>query len=335
MNQLQTLKVKLFGQESVIYGDTLILGGKNTIPKMQRLLLILLNAGKNGIAKHWLLENLYGGEELADSSNNLRVTFFRLKKVLLESGLPEYDYIVLRDGKYYWQCPMNMEVDTEKFKELLAQAEREKDSEKKVSLLKEACRLYTGEFLQKLSAEEWVLWESIEYKQKYFRSLETIFTHLLEKKEYEEALDLAELVCALYPLDEWQSVKIECYIGMNRFKEALQEYENTARLLVEELGVTPSEKMMRQFEIMSEHISNRPQVIGEIKDKLREKKMETGAFFCSLPSFRDAYRILRRAMERSGQSIYLLLCTLVGGNGHPMEEQVILVHLWNLPTENM
>ena len=76
--------------------------------------------------------------------------------------------------------------------------------------------------------------------------------------------------------------------------------------------------MMKQFRIMSEHISNRPQIISEIKADLREDPDQRGALFCTFPGFRDAYRMMRRGMERSGQSIFLVLCTVIDGKGRPM-----------------
>jgi len=180
--------------------------------------------------------------------------------------------------------------------------------------------MYSGEFLQKLSGDEWVLVESIHCKKLYTFALQQACRLRMEQHEYDSVLRMVEPACEMYPFDEWQSVKIDCYIAMNHYKDALKEYEDTARLLFEELGVSPSERMLEQFHKMSEHIRNRPQMIGEIKCNLRESTPERGAFFCTFPGFRDAYRMMRRGMERSGQSVFLLVCTLTDSKGHPMED---------------
>lgn len=70
--------------------------------------------------------------------------------------------------------------------------------------------------------------------------------------------------------------------------------------------------MLEQFKTLSSHITNRPQAIGEIKGGLREEKRENGAFYCTLPGFRDAYRIIRRGMERNG-SVCILIGVYPGG----------------------
>lgn len=318
MGTLPVLKVRLFGKERITYGDEPILYGRNSVTKAMKLLMILLHSGKDGIPRNKLLEDLYGREEVSDAANNLRVTIHRLKKMLVEAGLPEYEYIISRNGIFYWDSPMETEVDTEVFKDLLAQVEAEPDLDKRLTLRKEACQLYRGEFLQKLSGDEWVLMESVQYKNMYSQALQQVCAVLMECKEYEEALRMVQPACEMYPFDEWQAVKIDCYIAMHRYKESMQEYERTTKLLIEELGVSPSERMMKQFKLLSEHISNRPQVIEEIKEGLRENPEEKGAFFCTLPGFRDTYRVIRRGMERNGQSVFLMVCTIVDSKGRPM-----------------
>ena len=87
--KLPVLKVRLFGKEKITYDSNVVLYGRNTVTKGMRLLLILFYYGKRGINRNILLENLYGEEDLSDASNNLRVTIHRLKKMLIDAGLPE------------------------------------------------------------------------------------------------------------------------------------------------------------------------------------------------------------------------------------------------------
>lgn len=318
-NKLPLLRVRMFGKERITYGNEQIIFGRNSITKAMKLLLILLHYGKEGIARNRLLQDLYDREELSNVSNNFRVTLHRLKKMLVDAGLPEYEYIVSKDGYFYWDSPMEIELDTEVFKDKISAAKQSEDPKEKINLLREACQLYNGEFLQKLSGDEWVLMESVQYKNMYTYALEALCSLLMEYREYDEVLKIVEPACEMYPFDEWQSVKIDCYIAMNHYKDALREYESTAKLLIEELGITPSNKMMEQFRIMSEHIRSRPQIITEIQGGLQEDNEEKGAFFCTFPGFRDAYRVIRRGMERNGQSVFLMVCTLVDSKGRPLE----------------
>jgi len=317
--KLPVLKVRLFGKEKITYGNNIVLYGRNSVTKGMRLLLILFYYGKKGINRNILLESLYGEENLSDASNNLRVTIHRLKKMLLDAGLPEYDYIYYKGGNYYWDSPMETQVDTDIFQNLLAEAEEEENKERKIAILTEACNLYHGDFMQRVSDMEWVLLEAVRFKDMYTNALQQLCDFLMQEKKYVQALKQADAACKIYPFDEWQIVKIDCYMALNRYQDALKEYESTARLFVEELGITPSQKMTDRFGAMSKNMGSRPQVISEIKEGLNDEKEEKGALFCSFPGFQDAYRIVKRGMERSGQSVCLLVCSLVDSQGRPMK----------------
>ena len=319
--KLPVLKVHMLGGFSMEYGDKPISFRRNTATKSMKLLQILLHCGEGGIARGKLLESLYGREELADVANNLRVTSHRLKKMLVDAGLPEYDYIQIKSGIYRWSSPMEVEVDVHVFSNLVDSSKTEASEDKKIQLLKSACEVYHGEFLPGLSGEDWVLLESVQYKKKYTQALSQICDSLMKQREYETVLDLCEKARELYPFDEWQSVQVDCLMALNRYKEAIQLYEDTAKLFFEELGISPSEKMMNQFNEMSAKMSHKPQAINEIKGGLKEDEEEDGAFYCNLPSFRDGYRLVRRIIERSGQSVYLMLCTVTDGKGRPMENK--------------
>lgn len=314
------LEVCVLGGLSVVYGDRPISFGRSTITRALKLLQILLCHGDRGISRKRLLEELYGREELADVSNNLRVTAYRLKKILMEVGLPQHDYIVIKKGNYYWNAPMETELDVDIFTELLEKAKAAKDEDAKIQLLKEACQMYKGDFLPELSGDEWVMIANIKYKEKYTEALKQLSSMLIEKQEYEEALRLIDPACDMYPFDEWQSVKIECYIKLGRYDEAMEEYEKTARMFFEELGVSVSDKMLDQFEIMSSHMNFMPHEMEDIKRHLEEEKEQSGAYYCSLPSFRDSYRLVSRIVERNGQSVYLMQCSITNGKGQPMEK---------------
>ncbi len=105
------------------------------------------------------------------------------------------------------------------------------------------------------------------------------------------------------------------------YDEALKEYENTAKMFVDELGVYPSERMMKLFEQMNGRMNFKTQSLPEMEKRLKETDKGSGAYFCSLPGFRDTYRLLARIVERNGQSVYLMLCSITNGKGQPMKNE--------------
>lgn len=267
------LNVRMLGDFSITYEGRQVSFGKNTATKAMKLLQILIYYGEQGIAREKLLNALYVREELADAANNLRVTAHRLKKMIIDAGLPEYDYIVIKKGIYRWNAPVPTVVDARKFQELYEEAQNCADTKQKEELLKQVCNMYRGEFLPEISGDEWVLLESVQYKKLYSNALKELCDGLIEKCDYEEALLFCEPACRLYPFDEWQSIKIECYLGMKRYKEAMKEYDDTAKLFFEELGISPSERLMEQFDQMSSQLKHvKPKEIQDIKQRLKEDK---------------------------------------------------------------
>ena len=233
-DHLPVLKVRLFGGFSASYGEIPVSFGRNTTTKAMKLLQILLYHGDTGISRDKLLDELYGREELADAANNLRVTAHRLKKIIVDAGLPSHDYINIKKGIYRWDAPMPTEVDAHQFVILSKDVQACTDKVKKLALLKKICLMYRGEFLPELSGDEWVLVESVQYKNIYSESLQELCKLLIERGE--------------------------------------------------------------------------------------EDYVRGGAFYCSLPSFRDTYRLVSRIIERNGQSVYLMLCSITNGKGMPMDK---------------
>lgn len=277
------LNVRMLGDFSITYEGRQVSFGKNTATKAMKLLQILIYYGEQGIAREKLLNALYVREELADAANNLRVTAHRLKKMIIDAGLPEHDYIVIKKGIYRWNAPVPTVVDAREFQKMYEEAQNCADTRQKEELLKQVCDMYRGEFLPEISGDEWVLLESVQYKKLYSNALKELCDGLIEKCDYEEALLFCEPACRLYPFDEWQSIKIECFLGMKRYKEAMKEYDDTAKLFFEELGISPSERLMEQFDQMSSQLKHvKPKEIQDIKQRLKEEKGQGGAYYCSL-----------------------------------------------------
>lgn len=85
-----------------------------------------------------------------------------------------------------------MDVDVWKFRELIEGAEKETDEVRKAELLKAACQMYRGEFLPKLSGQEWALLAAASYKKMYCDALTWIIEWLKKRREYDEILCLVE-----------------------------------------------------------------------------------------------------------------------------------------------
>lgn len=327
-NDWPELKVFMLGRFSVIYGDQqLSLGKSNTTKAMKLLQLLLASSEQGGIQRSRILEDLYGREEVADTGNNLRVTLHRLKKLLADSELPEFDYIQMTDGLYQWKCPMPLYLDIHEFTSTLKEAEEKPTQEERIQCLERACRIYRGEFLPMMSGEEWVIISSVSYKAKYSKALSEVGDYLIKKKEYARLLELVETAAQIYPFDEWQIYQMEALAGLNRHKEAFEVYRKAEQMFMDELGITPSENMKSCYEHIGRKQNDLYRSVDEIKERLGEEDRDDGAYYISLPGFRDGYRLVRRIIERNGESVFLMVCAITDGKKGMMENEEKLAAL--------
>ena len=324
MEKENCLKVQMLGDFVMTYQGKMIQLGRNQTTKVLQLLQLLLYAGHQGLTRVQLMERLYDSDREGDRANNLRVTVFHLRRLLKNTELPKEQYINTEGGRYRFVSSFPVEVDAAHFEHLLAQAEQTNNSERRLELLKEACYYYKGYFLPALSGEEWAIVAGAHFQHLYFTALEEVCQKMKQRREYAEILELCSQAAALYPFDEWQIYQIECLLGLERPKEAMALYERTTEMYFDELDMSPSERMVECFRQMSNQIQLNTGNLHEIQQMLREEPEETGAYYCTYPSFMDIYRVIVRTMERTGQSVYLLLCTISDERQRRAEESETL-----------
>lgn len=97
---------------------------------------------------------------------------------------------------------------------MVLSAQEEQEQEKKMAILEQALRLYRGDFLPKLSGEDWVLLEAVRYKHEYEESLQQVLEYKSREQKYDDMLQIAAMASDPYPFDEWQCYKIEALMGM-------------------------------------------------------------------------------------------------------------------------
>lgn len=310
MNQ-NILKVRMLGCFSLEYkGKELVLDRNNVSKTTQLFQLLLLHTQDGGISKAALIDALYGRTEVENKNGSLNNTLFRLRKQLKAAGLPESNYININGGMCTWDPEIAVWVDVCEFENLVALIRKEKRETDRLHLLMEAWKCYRGEFLPDMIGENWAAVENVKCRDDYFMCTEELCKWLKEHERYEELHRVSHVAAKIYPFDEWQIWEIESLIGMSRYKEGLEVYKDTERLLFEEMGVEPSAKMLEQFQFMGERTSQAAGAIGDIKERLKEKDEAVGAYYCPFPSFIDIYHVFSRMMERSGLSVFVMLCTL-------------------------
>ena len=320
------LHIRLFGGLAIDYEGKTMSIGRNKASKYIQLLELVWLSGRQGVSKDELISTLYDREEQSNPNNSFNNLIYQLHKRLKKSGLPHYEYVVCRDGVYYSDEAVELEIDALNFIRFVEQARSATNSEEELLYYNKAYKLYRAELLPELSTQEWVIIKSVKLQKLYSECIIALGTYYENRKEFEDMLKVYKKAAEIYPDDEWQIGEINALIGAGNYNEAYRVYNETVRYYTDELGIEPSNELINSFGRMSSHIDASPSKIQQIRDDIINKresldKKDEGAYDCSYPSFIDAYHILSRNMERSGQSVYMMLLTIVDYEGKMITNQ--------------
>lgn len=307
------MHVSMLGGMAIDYGGRLLTFPRSSSSKFMQLLALLLLSGQKGIAKSELIGSLYNGEDGINLNRNLNNVIYRLKKQLVSAGFPEEEYIILENGRVYFSSSFPQEVDVIRFQEAVLNA-RTASAEVCRNLLEGALHLYSGEVLPEYAAELWAIQKRQECKNLYMEAVQNLGELLKKAGDIKGARELYRRAAKIYPFDDWQVMEMDCLIVMKEFNEAYTVYNETAKKYSEELGLPPGEELLARLHAMEKQMLHPVGSFSEIR-KLLDQGESGGPYYCYYPSFLDSCQILARIAERSGISIYLLLCTLTEKSG--------------------
>lgn len=320
------LRVKTMGGFQLFWDNRPISLGKQSGSNIIRLFMLLMLYLEKGVSRERLIRALfYEQMEDSDVGANLRITVYRLRKALDKAGViaPKGEELILAEqGLYQWNPKVPVWVDIREFDRLAEMAVSEADPEKSLAIGESALKLCEGDFLPALSTEEWVNACQVRYGGSYRRLFTHLYQILTDKKDHQRAWELASRAASLYPYEEYQIFELDCLIALGRFDDALQLYEETAKLYFQEMGLEPSEEMSERFRKISDHNQVSAVSLEGIRQRLKDSREQShGPYYCALPSFIDNFRFVQRILERTGQSAYIEVIMLEDSSRMPLPPQ--------------
>ena len=323
------LQVRTLGRFSISWKGNVIIGGANySESQFVYLIQALIHAGSKGVSRTDLEEILFESREITNLRHATQSVIYNSKKKLKQAGLPDVNYIEQRNGIFYWTDKIPVIEDAVVFEELFHKAEQAEVLEERLKLYLEACYVYTGEFLGSQAGVLWIAQESRRYHAMFCTAAEEAAELLRTLQDYTQMETLGRYAARIDPLANWEAISMEALAGLGRYEDAIRYYDDTVRYYMQEQGLKPSRKMMDLLKELGDRMQHTHEVLDEIQDHLsgRAEKL-TGGYLCSYPVFQGIYRMVERMLERGGQSIYLMLCTIVDGKGNAMREGAVLEEL--------
>ena len=323
------LYVRMLGGFSVQWNGKLIAGGsKANGSQFAYLLQILIHNRDKGVTRDRLEELLFEDRDMSNIHHALQSVIYNAKKKLQLAGLPDVNYIEQRKGVFFWTSEIPLVEDAASFEALYRSAESVEDEEEKIALYMDACHWYSGEFLPMQAAVIWAAQAARRYRAMFCDCVEKAAELLRLHQDFFQMEELGLYASRIDPLADWEPVTMEALASMGRYAEARRLYEDTVDYYFNEQGLRPSKKLMAQFDRLGEEMMHHYAVLDQIQGDLSGMDDRLpGGYYCSYPVFQGIYRMIERMLDRGGQSVYLMLCTVVDGKGNPMRPGPMLDEL--------
>jgi len=321
INEDGALHVKMFGKFSMWYRGASLLEKNTNETQFAYVMQLVLHYRKEGISRERMEEILFGDRDISNVHHTMQSVIYNVKNKLKKAGLPKANYIRMEKGIFYWTDEIPVEEDVCEFERFYDKAFAEKDADAKLRYLTDACSCYTGEFLASYAGVIWAAVESRKYREMFIKCVEESAEILRDKQDFPQMEQLGKRASAIAPFSDWETITMEALIGMGRYEEASELYAETVDSYFEERGIRPSKKLMDFMSRLGEQLVHPYEQLDEIQSELMEEQEDTeGGYLCSYPIFRGIYQMVLRMIERGGQSVYLMLCTVVDSKGSPMKE---------------
>lgn len=322
-----TLRVTTLGGFSVIWNGEHLEGKLGAIGGQFRYLLqVLLHSGPEGISREQLEAILFEGADLSDVHHSLRSAIYNAERKLKKLGLPDVDFIECRHRTFSWTKNIPVVEDAALFDDLLRQASGQRDQDAKLELLLRAAALYGGEFLPEHAESLWAVSEKVRMRKSFCACVEEAASLLQMRQDFRRMEELGRRAAKVDPLSDWETVTMEALAAMGRFEDAQRLYDSTVDLYLREIGVKPSQRMLEPLEKLADQMRHYYAPLEDIQLYIAQETNDArvGGYLCPYPVFRGIYQFVGRMLERSGQAVFLMLCTMVDGKDNPLCEGKIL-----------
>ncbi len=315
----QQLYVTMLGDFSVRMGDQVIHERSNRMRKVWLLLAYLIYARNTATPQSRYLSILQGTDttEVEDPMGRLKALFYRARTMLdeLEKGTG-HRMILCKKGAYFWNKDIDVTVDAEEFDRLCRRAQDAADEEEKLTIYRKALSLYGGDFLDRMSMEQWVMPLHTYYHQLYLAAVAQTLDLLEKRFLWQESSELCRQALRVEPYsEELYCHLMRCQLMLGDKDGVMATYESMSELLFETFGVMPTEESRTIYREACRRRDETTVPIDTVREYLREEEGAHGAVLCEYDFFRFHYRVMARSIVRTGDVIHIALLS-VHGAGH-------------------
>ncbi|MBE2240226.1 MAG: AAA family ATPase [Caldilineaceae bacterium] len=239
------LRVQLFGDFHLTYDNRPVAGVHSA--RLQSLLTYLIVHADAPQLRPRVAFVLWPDAPESHALNNLRQFLYQLRHALPTAAR----FLVIDANTVYWQTDEAQEIDVQRFRHLLYEADRAAAQGAATavrSCLEQAASIYQGDLLPGCY-DEWIVSEREHLRQQYSSACQRLIGVLESQRAYAPALQVAQQLLRLDPLDESVYVALLRLHSLNEDRTgALRTYQSAVEILRRELDVEPSTALRSAYE---------------------------------------------------------------------------------------
>ncbi len=313
------MEVRTFGKFSITYNGTEISFGQQNESQIVHLIQLLLHFRAKGVNRDLMKAELFGERSVDDVSHSIRNIIYNLRKKLREYDLPDSQFVVKKNGRYYWADDIPVREDASEFESLINAAMLSPDDHVRYELLDQAAHLYTGRFLEGNESSVWTVSEAARYKDLFSKCINEMAVILRQDHNFRKLHDISLYAMEADPFSEWEILALESLSGLGSFDQTEKFYRDTVDKYSKQFKGKSNSYVKAFINRLGMKLVIGHESLDEIQEKMRDKsRHENRGYFCSLPVFQEIYHITERLLERSGDRVFLMLCTILDSKGNPM-----------------
>ena len=319
-----TIYVHTLGGFSIEAGGNVINDSSNQSKKPWALLEYLIIFQKKDISPAELVQVVWPDDPGVNPAGALKTLMFRSRKLLEPLDIPPQKLLIQQRGTYAWTREFTTVLDIDEFEAICTRVLNESlPEEEALSLCLTGIKLYRGDFLPKAEYESWVIPISTYYHTLYQKLIHYTINLLTAREAFTQITSLCQTAISIEPFDE--EFRYHLVYSLYRdglIHQALEEYNNTLDLFYNKFSISPSDHFKDLYKIIRDDEQGICLNLDHIQRLLSEECFG-GAFYCEYPVFRDLFQLERRAIDRTGDSIYLCMLTVTGLNGKVFKTTIL------------
>ena len=288
------LEIVTLGRFVIRHGQVLVTEQAKRSNKLWDLFKFLLTHRDKQFRPESIAGALWPDEEPVDPRAALQSAIHRMRRLFAAHGDHTPFDLEFSQGAYQfslqWGCWLDVDVFTHLSKQAFALTKE--DPLTAMSTYSQAIELYQGVYLPEQSHKVWLLPSRHYYRRIFVKNVSDLVELQIKHHQYPQAEKLCEQVFLIDPLLEAQGIHLgfmKALAEQGKVGDALAHYEFIASILQQETGAQPAVGLRDFYRLIrGEGAAFEPE-LSMVREKLREREEQTGAFFCDRNFFRLLY----------------------------------------------